>query len=162
MPYPVCELCTKTKYLCQDCKEKYENGSITAYDVTASKLLYFIHQDSIELVKAVVAEDYMILVVGKDDVGDVIGMGGTNLRKIETEFGKNVKVVGADSFTDLAKALIAPARVKSINEIMDADGRNGYRIRIPSADKNLLRMEPTHLKNIISAAAAGRVEIIFD
>jgi transcription termination/antitermination protein NusA len=65
-------------------------------------------------------EDTIYFVVDSGQLGKVIGKGGSNIKKLQTELGKKVRVFEyRDDVIDFVKNVIYPARVA---EIVEEDG----------------------------------------
>jgi transcription antitermination factor NusA-like protein len=162
MSLPICELCAKAPVLCSSCEKRLQEGVINEYDVEASRVFFELFKSKVDLVRAFNTEEYVIVIVKGDVVGDVIGRGGTNIKILKERLLKPVKVIGQDSLNEMATALAAPAKVENINVVVKPGGGTKVRVRIGKAEKCRLRMRPEDLQRIISAASDRDVELAFD
>ncbi len=158
---PICRSCAKSKYLCRTCQQKYDLSQITPLEVEASKILYGLFGDDMCLRHAVETSDGVVVVVAAGDVGKVIGEGGRSLRTLSEALGKSVRVIGDGDFADVAKALIAPARVKSITQV-HSGGAEKLRVHVNENDLRLLRMNPVDLGKLVASVTDKAVELLFD
>jgi len=159
--YPICVKCLKSKVLCPDCQQRYDQGIICCEDVCASRTLFSCDQQSPGFIHAVPTRDYVLVIAQEDSVGDVIGESGRNLKSLACSLNCDVKVVGCEDFKKLVIALLAPARVKGFNRVLTGEGEL-TRIRIASSEAKLLRMSFDDLQKVISAATDEAVELVLD
>ena len=159
MPLPID--CPDSPYLCQNCQKRYDEGELSVTDITASRILYKILKDDAKFIKAFKTEGRVIILCKEENVGKLIGEAGVVVASLSNGFGCPVRIVGAGSIDKVAKSLIAPASVSSINEVYTS-GKKSYRIHISSLDAGKLRMSQDSLKKLISSAIDLPVELILD
>jgi len=162
MPLPVCQTCAVRGVLCLACESKLASGAITEYDVEAARTLYGLIGAEADFLRAIDTESQVIIVAAAESIGNVIGKGGANLKALESRLGKHVKVVGRDDYHNMASALIAPARINGMNEVLRPGGGRGLRIRVDRSDRDRLRMPAEDLTRLIAAASECSVELVFD
>lgn len=162
MTLPVCSTCAGRNVLCRDCESKLASGAITEYDVEAARTLHGLMGSEADFLRAIDTDSQVIIVAAAESIGKVIGKGGANLKALEARLGRRVKVVGRDDYQNMASALIAPARINGMNEVLKPGGGKGLRIRVDAADKARLRMPQEDLRRLIEAAADRTVELVFD
>jgi transcription antitermination factor NusA-like protein len=132
------------------------------FDVEASRVFFELFGARLDLFHAVATEGKAIIIVNSQDIGEVIGPQGRNLKLLSERLGMAVRVLGREGFQEMVCALVAPARISGINEVLSADGKTSYRVRIERQDMARLRMTLTDLQNVVSAASDRRVELLLD
>jgi transcription antitermination factor NusA-like protein len=162
MPTPICAKCSSSKYLCSVCQGRYDAGQITAYDIEVSRMLYGLLGEKASFRKIVDTSDHLVLVTDGESVGDIIGLQGSTIRKIEEILGRKFKVVGEGDVMDVAQALIAPAKVKHINPVYLQGAMDKVRVHVEKQDKGRLRHSEEDLAKMISYATDKRIELVFD
>ncbi|MFH1403840.1 MAG: hypothetical protein ABIH11_06205 [Candidatus Altiarchaeota archaeon] len=158
-PLPLCRLCAKNRVLCSSCNRGFSEGRITEYDIELSRLVYEMFEGRIGFKKAVDANEHVIVLADRGNVGELIGREGNGLRRMSERVGKPVKIVGVGDVEDMIRDLIAPARIHSINKVYKPGGETAYRVRIDSRDKGRLRINPEAMKSIISSIAEREVDL---
>jgi len=167
MRTPICEICLKSGILCPGCQEKLTEGKITQLDVDISILLYnIVNQYNIpkdfQFVKAHDIDDIVILVVGRNDVGNVVGRGGKILKIVQKELHKKIRVVqDTQDVREIAEDLLYPARIVGVNIIYLPEGET-KRIRISPEDANRLPMTVEKAKDIINTLTGEEINITVD
>ncbi|MBD3387554.1 MAG: transcription elongation factor NusA [Candidatus Altiarchaeales archaeon] len=162
MALPVCTDCAKRRLLCASCESKLSSGLINEYDVEASRALYGLLGDGADFRRAIPTEDFVAVIAKADDVGSVIGRGGDNIRVLSERLGRPVRVVGEDDFEEMVRALIAPARIKGVNEVFKPGGGRKIRVRVNAEDRKKLRMGVEDLRNLLSSLADAELDLTFD
>ena len=162
MALPICGTCAKGKVLCPSCEAKLAKRLISEFDVEVARVLYELFGDESDFTHAIDTESHIVIITKPQDVGKVIGKGGSNIRILSERLGKQVKIVGHDSFTEMVAAFVAPARVRGINTVYRPDGVKSFRIRIEREDKKRLRMGLEDMRKLISAVTDREVELAFD
>ena len=162
MPMPLCADCARGKYLCKRCQAEFDAGLISEYDIETARAMHAIFGAEADFKRAIDTPSHVIIVVKADNVGGVIGRGGENIRKLAERLGKPARIVGDGSVKEMAEALIAPAKVKGINVVIEPSGVKKTRVHISKAERHLLRMDLEALRKLISAVSDEKVEIILD
>jgi transcription antitermination factor NusA-like protein len=167
MRTPICEICLKSGILCPGCQEKLSSGEISQLDVDMSKLLYKIVNEynvpkDFLFVKTYEVDDLIILVVGKNDVGNIVGKGGKILKILQKELHNKIRVVeDTKNIRKMAEDLLYPARVVGINIIFLPEGER-KRIRILHEDSNRLPIELSMAEGIIKTLTGEEITITVD
>lgn len=167
MKTPICEICLKSGILCPGCQGKLTNGDISELDVNISKLLYKLISEynipkDITFIKAWEFDDIIILVVGINDVGSVVGKGGKILKILQKELQRKIRVVeDTDDVRKMVNDLLYPARVIGVNIIYLPKGQK-RKIRISHDDEKRLPMELSKAKDIIRTLTGEEIDIIVD
>ncbi|HOP08881.1 MAG TPA: transcription elongation factor NusA [Candidatus Methanofastidiosa archaeon] len=167
MRTPICEICLKSGILCPGCQEKLASGEISQLDVDMSKLLYrIVNQYNVpkdfRFVKAYEFEDLIVLIVGKDDVGAIVGKGGKILKILQKEFHNKIRVIeDTNDIRKMAEDLLFPARIVGVNIIFLPEGKR-KRIRISQEDTKRLPIELKAAEGIIKALTGEDITITVD
>jgi|GEM_PF-5412985 len=159
---PICGPCSKRAILCPECQKLYDDGAIGVLDIEVSRIVAEIVEDDVDIMHAVATRDRVIIVAAEEHIGAIIGESGSSIREISARLGKKAKVIGAGDFEKLARALIAPVRVKSINTVRLPGGGKSLRVRVNRSDISDLRMDPCDLDKVISSVTEIPVQLIFD
>jgi len=163
MVLPVCDVCLKSGMLCQGCENKLKSGEITQLDLDIAKLLFKLGDGKIGFKKTIEIGDVLIIVTDKDQVGKIIGKSGKIVRAISKKVGKKVRVIREDSdFKEIARDLIAPARISGINIVYGMDGEEKYKIRVMGEDSRRLPTRLDVLNNIMNQLTDEKTVIVID
>lgn len=162
MSLPICGDCARTGLLCPECERKFREREITEIDVELSRILHKLTSGDVGFKQAVDTRDGVIVLAEKKDVGKLIGVDGSTIKTLLEELGKDIKVIGLDDRDEMIRHLVAPAVVKSINEVYKPDGLVTYKVRINRMDENKLRMSLCDVTRIASSAADTEVDFELD
>ncbi|MEN4005862.1 MAG: KH domain-containing protein [Methanobacteriaceae archaeon] len=163
MILPVCDVCLKSGMLCQGCENKLKSGEITELDLDIAKLLFKLGDGKIGFKKTIEIGNVVIIVADEDHVGKIIGKGGKIVRAISKKLGKKVRVIGEGSdFKEIAKGLVAPARISGINIVYERDGEKKYKIRVMREDSRRLPARLDVLNNIMNQLTDEKNVIVID
>lgn len=158
MGLPICEDCSKRTLLCPKCQLAYDRAKITSLEVEVSRQIAAHVRGNIDVKGAVRTRDQVIIIAAKEHVGRIIGESGASIARISESLGAKTKVIGASDYESIAKALIAPARVRSINRVFGPLG-DSIRIRVEKEDIPNMRLPSDALAKVISAACSEDVRI---
>lgn len=162
MSLPICDICAKTKILCNSCNTKLSKGEISELDVKLSQYIYEIGQGSFGFKKAIDTEKFIILLTEKKDVGKIYGEGGENLRNLEEKVGKNIKPMPAGDYMETIYNLIQPATIIGISKIYKQDGTVIRKVTLNKKDEKNLRIDVSTIKEIVSKLYNESIEIAFE
>ena len=163
MVLPVCDVCLKSGMLCQGCENKLKSGEITQLDLDIAKLLFKLGDGKIGFKKTIEIGDVVIIVTDKDQVGKIIGKSGKIVRAISKKVGKKIRVIGEGSdFKEIARDLLAPARISGINIVYGMDGEEKYKIRVMKEDSRRLPARLDVLNGILTQLTDEKTVIIID
>lgn len=135
MKTPVCEICLRSGLLCRSCEEKVQKGEVSRAVVDVSSLLMSIAEEKKQLRDVTIADvldspEITVIICGKGDAPKLIGASGQNVRKLEEELKKRVKVVEqAKDPRQFAANLLKPVPVASVNKVYK-EGKEMYRINL--------------------------------
>lgn len=156
---PICEICAKTGVLCNSCETKLKNNEISDLDVKISKIIYRLGKD-IGFKRAIDTDDFVIILTNKRDIGKIFGVGGENIKVLESELGKPIRVVSAESTEELVYSFVSPANIISVSRLFKTDGSVVKRVTINKKDMNKLRMDISDIKKIVSTLTNEKIEIV--
>jgi len=164
---PACETCVKTGFLCVRCQEKLDKGEITPFELDLAKDFLeleengkFPYLSEISFYKAIDYQDVVILIVGK---GDKIRFTQNLVDWIKDiyEIDKIILIEKTDKPRPVVEALIAPARIISLNEIFLATGDLEYKAVINKQDKNKILFTKTELDDLVFEISGQKIRIEF-
>lgn len=161
MSSKVCGICSDKKFLCEGCQQRYDLGELSLYDVLVARALYSIMGEDASFEHAVDTRDCVVIVSEPDAVGDIIGRHGANIRQLEAQLDKKVKVLGSGDVGEVAKALAAPARLNSVNTAF-MGGRKKTKVHVKKEDRELLRIGVSELERLLNLICEDPVDLIFD
>ncbi|HML04375.1 MAG TPA: KH domain-containing protein [Methanobacterium sp.] len=163
MVLPVCDVCLKSGMLCQGCENKLKSGEITQMDLDIAKLLFKLGDGKIGFKKTIEIGDVVIIVTDKDQVGKIIGKSGKIVRAISKKVGKKIRVIGEGSdFKEIARDLLAPARISGINIVYGMDDEEKYKIRVMKEDSRRLPARLDVLNGIMNQLTDEKTVIVID
>ena len=163
MVLPVCDVCLKSGMLCQGCENKLKSGEITQLDLDIAKLLFKLGDGNIGFKKTIEIGDLVIIVTDKDQVGKIIGKSGKIVRAISKKVGKKVRVIGEGSdFKEVARDLLAPARISGINIVYGMGDEEKYKIRVMKEDLRRLPARLDVLNDIMNQLTNEKTVIVID
>lgn len=163
MVLPICDVCLKSGMLCQGCENKLKSGEITQLDLDIAKLLYKLGEGTIGFKRTIEIGDVVIIVTDKDQVGKIIGKSGKIVRAISKKIGKKVRVIGEGSdFKEIARDILAPARISGINIVYGKDGEEKYKIRVMKEDSRRLPARLDLLNDIMNQLTHEKTVIVID
>ena len=163
MVLPVCDVCLKSGMLCQGCENKLKSGEITQLDLDIAKLLFKLGDGKIGFKKTIEIGDIVIIVTDKDQVGKIIGKSGKIVRAISKTVGKKIRVIGEDSdFKEIARDILAPARISGINIVYGMDDEEKYKIRVMKEDSRRLPARLDVLNDIMNQLTDEKTVIVID
>ena len=163
MVLPVCDVCLKSGMLCQGCGNKLKSGEITQLDLDIAKLLFKLGDGKIGFKKTIEIGDVVIIVTEKDQVGKIIGKSGKIVRAISKKIHKKVRVIGEGSdFKEIARDLVAPARISGINIVYGMDDEEKFKIRVMKEDSRRLPARLDVLNNIMNQLTDEKTIIVID
>ncbi|MFN3527804.1 MAG: hypothetical protein ACK4YO_01720 [Candidatus Altarchaeaceae archaeon] len=161
MSLPICDICAKTKVLCNACIAKLEKGEISELDVKLSEYVYEVGKGSFGFEKAIDTENFIVLLVERSDIGKILGEGGENLAKLEEKVGKEIKPMPAGNYMEIIYNLIRPATIVGVSKVYKTDGTTTKKIIISKKDGKNIRMDISTIKEIVSKLTNENIEILF-
>ena len=163
MVLPVCDVCLKSGMLCQGCENKLKSGEITQLDLDIAKLLFKLGEGTLGFKRTIEIGDVVIIVTDKDQVGKLIGKSGKIVRAISKKVGKKIRVIGEGSdFKEIARDILAPARISGINIVYGKDGEERYKIRVMKEDSRRLPAKLDLLNNIMDQLTHEKTIVVID
>ncbi|MCX6695030.1 MAG: KH domain-containing protein [Candidatus Altiarchaeota archaeon] len=162
MVLPICELCAQTGLLCAACERKLGEGKISEFDVELSRMLYVVLGAEASFMKIVETSDNLVVLTERENVGKIIGKGGSTIKDISLKLGKQIRVVGVGDFKDMVYDFIAPAKVNGFNRVFVPDGSVKYRVRIDRRDEKKLRIPLRDLERMIDSVTGAKVDLILE
>ena len=97
MQTTICEVCLKSKILCNACQDKLSKGIITKGEIEISKYIFKLSEKmrSIRNVKIIkiINSDVLIIVTGRGDAARLVGKGGSVVKLIAKKFRKSIRIL---------------------------------------------------------------------
>ena len=160
----ICDTDLKRNSLCEECKNKLNDGKISELDITASRLLSKIsntvYLENVEFKKALDLGDLVVLVC-TGNIGLIIGKKGKNVAELSKELGKKVRIIEeTKDEKKMIQDLIGEARIIAVNKIFKRDGHE-HKIMIKEADKAMLVTDIEKLNQAIEALLSTSATIEF-
>jgi transcription antitermination factor NusA-like protein len=165
--FKICETCVKTGFLCVRCQEKLDNGEITPFELDLAKDFIELEESGeypnlskISFYNAIDYQDVVILIVGK---GDKILITQELIDWIKDiyEIEKIILIEKSDKPRPVVEALIAPAKVISLNEIFLATGDIEYKAMISSQKKDKILFTKSELEELVFEISGQQIRIEF-
>jgi transcription antitermination factor NusA-like protein len=120
--------CVKSGTFCRKCQEKIEKGQITDLDLKIIRLLTELEKQNpalqdVTYQKAVEAENSVVILLDKRDMGKVLSDGAKTVHAISDSLGKKVKILsyGGDD-RQFLEDLLTPLSILTLNTIWIPDG----------------------------------------
>jgi transcription antitermination factor NusA-like protein len=152
--------------LCPGCQEKVNKGEITELEAEISLRLYnlldkYKMPQELTFHKAIETDDTVILVVGENQIGTIIGKGGKIVKSLQKELNKKIRVIeNTDDIKKIAQDLIHPARIMGINILYLPDGGTKKKLRIPVEDEKKLPIDTSIVEDIILRMTGESVNVV--
>ena len=166
MQTPICEVCLKSKILCNACQDKLNKRIMTEDEIDIAKYIYKLSEKmrsirDIKIIK-IINSNVLIIVTGRGDAPKLVGRSGSVVKKIAKKFKKPIRILEkASTFKDFVEELIFPTSVNGINTLY-RNNEEILRIRIPAVQKNHLLIKPESFSEIISSFFNKKAELVFE
>jgi len=167
MKAPICDICLKSGILCLGCEEKLKRGTITDLDVKISKLLYQLEEEhhirDITFYRAVESRNLIVIIVGKGEIGNLIGKGGKTVKFLQRSLRKKIRIIeDTEDTRKIIQDLLHPARVLGMNILYLPSGENQYKVRIPKEDERRIPTTVKSAEEIITKLVKQKIMIAFE
>ena len=167
MKMPICSKCLESETLCEICSQKLKNREITSLDVEIARVLYSIarnyHLGDVTFKRSIEVNGMIVMIVGKGDIGTVIGKRGRFVRILRRKFNKIIRVVEDRSdLRGLVEELIYPARIHGINIIYPVSGKKKYKIRVDKRSQDKMPADKSVIESAIRIIIKKDSEILFE
>ncbi|MBU7014726.1 MAG: KH domain-containing protein [Theionarchaea archaeon] len=167
MKAPICEICLKSGILCLGCEEKLRKGTITDLDVKISILLYQLEQEhhirDISFVKAVESRSIIVIIVGKGEIGNLIGKGGKTVKFLQRSLRKKIRIIeDTDDVRKIIQDLLHPARVMGMNILYMPSGETKHKVRVPREDERRIPTTVQSAEEILSKLTDLNIQVTFE
>jgi transcription antitermination factor NusA-like protein len=167
MKAPICEICLKSGILCLGCEEKLKKGVITDLDVKISKLLYQLELEhsirDVSFVKAVESRSIIVIIVGKGEIGNLIGKGGKTVKFLQRSLRKKIRIIeDTEDVKKIIQDLLHPARILGMNILYLPSGEKKYKIRVPKEDERKIPTTVHSAEEILSKLTDLNIQMAFE
>ena len=138
---PVCPSDVKTGKLCIICQAKLKAGQINELDLKVLKAAQkFENRKFLIATELVRAFDLggMALVFARGNVGALIGKGGKNIKVLENELGKRVRIIEISKDSrDIVQQVVGRVRISAVNKVFMREGEL-LKVILDERDKKML------------------------
>ncbi|MCC7569748.1 hypothetical protein KO465_00180 [Candidatus Micrarchaeota archaeon] len=162
LPISIEEL--KKGELLEETRKKLREGKLSKVDLDVTKAVYEVAKEKnltdVGFERAVEIGDVIIISTQKQDVGLLIGKGGSVAAALSYKLNKKIRIIEhSDNPHKLISDLIKPALLKGINVKYAKEGKI-WRVRIDN--KNKLPMNEETLQLALKQFFTSNVEITYD
>jgi len=164
---PVCYFDLKSGILCPRCEAKLRSGEITELDIEVAKLLVNLESrltplQKASFIKAVDAEEYIFVVVGRGDLARLSPIIGELRRILSDKLGKHAILLENQSDPrPLLEDLLSPLRIVGMNTVWIPDGTRELHIIVSGSKRNLPVSEKI-LHSIVEKLYGTSLRITFE
>ncbi len=149
MKAPICDICLRSGILCLGCEDKLKMGVISELDVKIAKLLFELEEEhhirDVSFLKAVESRSLIVIIVGKGEIGNLIGKGGKTVKFLQKALKKKIRIIeDTEDKRKIVQDLLHPARVLGMNVLYLPSGEQKYKVRISKEDE---RRIPTNVQS---------------
>lgn len=154
----ICKMCLKSDMLCNACNKKVESGEISRTELDVARALSAL-ENAASFSRAVDTGKRIIVMCSKHNVSKIIGRGGRNAKKLESDLKRRIRIIGTDSLIDDKSALesLLNAPVIGINILYS--GSESYRIRV---EKKFERRMDKDVIGVLGKLFDKKTEVVFE
>lgn len=163
---PICQVCLGNDILCSGCRSKLEKGEITDADIEVSRLIHQLAQDMPSLRNITIKKVYRttnsyVILAGEGDASKIVGKNGKGVKKISKRLNSSISIVeDKNDPEEIAKRLIAPAEVKSINTVFKPEGEE-EKLIVDEDDKNRVSLSKEEFKEVLNKITGNDFSLAF-
>jgi len=167
MKMPICDLCLRSNTLCKRCEKKLREKKITELDIEMARTLYAIDRrygiGNVTFKKSFESDGLIVMMVGKGDVGNIVGKRGKIIRILKRKFNKKIRVIEeTDNIKELVAEIISPARVTGMNIIYPVSGSAINKIRIDETSKDKMPADVSVIEDIVKRIIKKDIKIVLE
>ncbi|MCX8178888.1 MAG: hypothetical protein N3D75_03615 [Candidatus Aenigmarchaeota archaeon] len=166
MKFPVCNKCVKSGSFCDSCKhlsrKGYSKEEIETYKKIHKSIKDMKHLGDVEIKRVLSNNNFAVIFCKKNDISKIIGKNGIVAKKIEKSISKKIIVAPYDSnIVDFSKEILRPINIIGVNVVYHGE-KSKYIVRIPSSDKNIIKIDPDFFKHLADEIMKVDVDINFE
>jgi hypothetical protein len=165
---PACKTCVNSEFLCTSCQEKLDTGVLTQFELDLAKDLLILEEEEnfgflkdISFYKAIDFEDVVIFVVGKKDKIKITQSLITWIKETY-EVDELILVEQTKNPRTALESLIAPSKLKSLNEIFLATGDIEFKGVLSQKDQEAILFTKEELEELILELTGKIIRIEFE
>jgi transcription antitermination factor NusA-like protein len=157
----------KSGILCARCQSKIESGEVSDADINVSKVLLKLEDkypslQDVTLHNAYDMGNVLAIVVGNNEMPNVLGQGGRIIREISDSVRKKVRVIEKSGDTrKFLEDLFVPVTITTINKIWLPDGSIETRV-ILSGRSRRLPIKTKVLKELAKRVRGVTLRVAFE
>jgi len=165
---PACATCVNSGFLCNNCQEKLDAGDITEFELDLAKDLVELEEQSkfeflkeISFYKAIDYEDVVIMIVGKRDKLRITP-GLIAWIKETYEVETLILIERSTKPRPVIESLIAPFKLKSLNEIFLATGDIEFKAVLQKKEEENLLFTGEELEELVLEITGNVIRVEFE
>ncbi|NCN39348.1 MAG: hypothetical protein COY38_00490 [Candidatus Aenigmarchaeota archaeon CG_4_10_14_0_8_um_filter_37_24] len=166
MKYPICKLCLKNEILCGSCAKRVGESLIKIDEIEMFRKLekltrkYALLKD-VEIQRIIDSPNMLLILAGKENASKIIGKEGGMIKKLSQDLGKQIRVIaGMSNLEDFVKEIFFSTNILGINVIYGE--RDMYKIRLPSAEREILPIDPDKFSKAANSIFGVDAELVFE
>lgn len=164
MKTPLCEVDAQREILCNECKKRLDEGSLSDLDIAISRILGRMDKSfpisSVEFKQAIDLNE-MIVMVCEGNIGTLIGKKGRIVSEITRKVGKKVRVIEhTKDEKKMIQDLVGGARVLGVNKIFKPK-KQEYKVIISRFDEGKLMISKENLEKGIQQLLQAETSVEF-
>lgn len=150
----ICKICMNNDILCQACNARLGSGEISPVEVDISRALNKMGVKA-DFAKAIY-NGMVYILADKKNARFLIGRGGRNSRRLETEIKKKVRIIEKEGEKEIIESVLG-TDIVGINVLYTP--KEIYRIRVQRLFRNRIKSEGVPALN---ALLGKKYEIVFE
>jgi hypothetical protein len=166
MKIPVCRFDLESDTLCTNCKERFDKGKITSFDIEFCKWLLEKEKDysalqDLDLQRAIKVAGWIILVVKKRTKTSLLSAEDL-INDITETFGEVIIIEGPIKLRKIVRTFIDPAVEVGVNSLHLPGGFRESIVILRTDDRERIPYTTAQLKEIVSAIMGEEVLFEYD
>ena len=164
MKGPVCSTDVKTGKLCKICEAKLKAGQICELDFSLMKAIEKLENKkyliATEIVRAFELDD-LVIIFASGNVGALIGKDGKNVKQLEQELGKKIRVIelGKDR-RETIQQVLGRARINAVNRVFKPEAEE-LKVMVDSRDRAEVETNKEKFEEMLQKVLKQPIEIAF-
>jgi transcription antitermination factor NusA-like protein len=165
---PACATCVNSGFLCNNCQDKLDSGVITEFELDLAKDLVKLEEQSkfeflkdLSFYKAIDYEDVVIMIIGnKDKIHFTPELIAWIKETYEVE--TLILIEKSKKPRPVIESLIAPLKLKSLNEIFLATGDIEFKAVLQKKEEENLLFTAEELEELVLEITGNVIRVEFE